>query len=183
MSKDASEANALKLITPEFRGSFVTVLKPRAFDEGQDPKYSMVIVMDKKDDKKFLDQLQVNIQKACVEKWGEVPKKFKIAIKDGDQEEEKYNWQGKTVFTASNKSQPGIVMQTEQGLVPGTTEEEIYSGAVFRCSIRPYAYEFKKAKGVAISLDNVLKVRDDEKFTNKTKAEDDFADFVEGDWE
>ena len=170
-----------KLITPTIRGSFVTVMKPKAFDETQDPKYSMVIAIDKED--KFWDDLDKAIEEACIAKWGEVPKKFKLAIKDGDEEDEKYDWAGKKVFTASNKTAPGVVVKTEQGLVEPMSDDEIYSGAFYKCAVRPYAYEYKKAKGVAISLDNVLKVKDGEKFTSRTSATEDFADFAEGDWD
>lgn len=171
-----------KLITPVFRASFVTVMKPKAYSAGQDPKYSIVIPLDKED--KFFEDLQKAVDQVCMDKWGEIPKKLAFkSLKDGDKEEEKYDWAGKTVITATNKSQPGILMKTEQGLVEPTTDEDIYSGAYFRASIRPYAYEFEKTRGVAISLDNVLKVKDGEKFTSKTSAADDFADFASEDWD
>lgn len=170
-----------KLVTCEFRGSFVQVMKPRAFSKDQDPKFSMVIPIPA--DHPFQAELDKAIEAAAMEKWNEIPKKLKVVFKDGDKEDEKYEWAGCRVITASNKSQPGVVMKTEQGLVEVTDPEEIYSGAYFRASIRPYAYEFEKTKGVAISLDNVMKTRDGEKFTSKTSATDDFANFVEGDWD
>lgn len=171
-----------KLITPEFRGSFVQVMEPKAFDQSQDPKYSMVIVIPKED--KFVADLNKMIEKVAIEKWGELPKKLRTFIKDGDQEEEKYDWAGNIVFTASNKSKPGVVVKAESGqLVEPMNNEEIYSGAYYRAAIRPYAYEYNNSKGVAISLDNVMKVKDGEKFTSRTTAQDDFADFCEGDWE
>lgn len=171
-----------KLITPEFRGSFVQVMEPKAFDQTQEPKYSMVIVIPKED--AFVAKLNKMIEAVAVEKWGELPKKLKTFIKDGDEEDEKYDWAGNIVFTASNKSKPGVVVRAEDGsLAEPMTKEEIYSGAFYRASIRPYAYEYNKAKGVAISLDNVMKVKDGEKFTSRTSAQEDFADFVEGDWE
>lgn len=178
VSKEIKMAN---VITPMFRGSFVTLNQPKKFDENTAAKYSMVIAIDKED--QFFKDLQAQMDAECMKKWGEVPKKLKTFLKDGDEEEEKYDWAGKTVFTASNKSQPGIVIKTEQGLVPPMSDDDIYSGAYYRASIRPYAYEYNKSKGVALSLDNVMKVKDGEKFTSRTKAEDDFADFAEGDWD
>lgn len=169
-----------KLITPEIRGSFVNLLKPKAYSKDQAPKYSMVIAIDKND--KFIADLKKAMDEVAIEKWGEVPAKLKTFLKDGDQEEEKYGWNGKLVFTASNKSAPGVLVKTEQGLVEPVSEEDIYSGAYYRCSVRPYAYEYEKSKGVTISLDNVLKTKDGEKFTSKTSAAEDFADFVESDW-
>lgn len=177
-----TEKLSAKLITPEFRGSFVQVMKPKAFDKEQEPKYSMVIVIPKNDP--FVNQLNKMIEAVAVEKFGELPKKLKTFIKDGDQEEEKYGWAGHIVFTATNKSKPGVVVRQADGkLEEPMTEEEIYSGAFYRASIRPYAYEYNNSKGVAISLDNVMKTKDGEKFTSKTSAVEDFADFVESDWE
>lgn len=171
-----------KLITPEFRGSFVQVMEPKAFKAGDTPKYSMSIPLPK--DHPFHAKLQATIEEVCIAKWGEVPKKLAIKFrKDGDLEEEKYGWQGQTILAASNKTKPGIVVKGEDGkLEEPMTNEEIYSGAYYRASIRPYAYVYEKAKGVALSLDNLMKTKDGEKFTSKTSANDDFADFVEGDW-
>lgn len=173
-----------KLITPVFRGSFVNVLKPRAYSPEQEPKFSMSIAIDKNDE--FWKKLDSAIKSVAEDKWGEVPKKLKTFIKNGDDEEEKYGWQGMNVFTASNKSAPGVLVKNpENGAVEEVVdEEEIYSGAFYRVSIRPYAYEFQNSKGVAISLDNVLKVKDGEKFTSKTSAMDDFKEYVNNDdWE
>ena len=169
-----------KIITPEFKGSFVNVLKPRAFSPDQDPKFSMTIAIDKDD--KFWNQLDKVIKDVAVAKWGEVPKKLKTFIKDGDDEEERYNLAGKNLFTASNKKAPGVLVKTENGLVEPVSEDEIYSGAIYRASIRPYAYEYQNSKGVAISLDNVLKVKDGERFSSKSSAADDFSDFIEEEW-
>jgi len=170
-----------KLVTPLFRGSFVQVMTPKAFSKDQDPKFSMVIPILKDDE--FIAKLDEAVKQAAMDKWNEVPKKLKIVFKDGDKEEEKYEWAGCRVITASNKTKPGCVIKTEQGIVEAIDPEDIYSGAYFKASIRPYAYEYEKTKGVAISLDNVIKIRDGEKFTSKTSAKDDFADFVDGDWD
>lgn len=172
-----------KLITPEFRGSFVTVNEPRAFKEGDTPKYSISIPLEK--DHPFFKKLDDMVKAVAKEKWGEVPKKLAMKfLKDGDLEDEKYDWGGMDIISASNKSKPGVLVREEDGtLVEPMSPEEIYSGAFYRASIRPYAYTYEKAKGVAISLDNLLKVKDGEKFTSRTSATEDFADFVEGDWD
>lgn len=170
-----------KLVSPEFRGSFVQVMKPKAYSKDQDPKFSMVIPIPKDD--AFQALLDEAVNAAAMEKWNEIPKKLKVVFKDGDKEDEKYEWAGCRVITASNRTQPGVVVKTEQGLVEVTNPDDIYSGAYYRASIRPYAYEYEKTKGVAISLDNVMKTRDGEKFSSKTSAADDFANFAEGDWD
>lgn len=165
-----------KLVTPEFRGSFVNVLKARAYGEGE-PKFSTVIGLPKDD--AFWKKMDKAIEDACLEKWGEVPKKLKTFFKDGDEEEEKYGWEGLKLFTASNKSRPGVVVREDGELREPISEDEIYSGAYYRASVRPYAYEYQKSKGVAISLDNIMKVKEGEKFTSRTSANEDFSDFLD----
>ena len=166
-----------KLVTPEFRGSFVTVMEPKAFSPEQPAKYSMVVGLPKEDP--FWKKMDKAIEEVCTEKWGEVPKKLKTFFKDGDEEDEKYGWQGLKLFTASNKSKPGVVIREDGELREPMSNDEIYSGAYYRASVRPYAYEYNKTKGVAISLDNVMKVSDGEKFTSRSNPEDDFNDFLE----
>lgn len=171
-----------KVITPEFRGSFVNVMEAKAYSADQDPKYSMTIAIPKDD--KFWKELNAEIKAVCIKKWNEVPKKYKTFFKDGDEEEEKYGFKGMTVFTASNKQKPGIVVKNDKGdLVEPMNNDEIYSGAYYRASLRPYAYEYQNSKGVAISLDNVMKTKEGERFGSKTSAAEDFSDFAEGDWD
>jgi len=165
-----------KLVTPEFRGSFVTLMQPRAYSEGVQPKYSITIALPKDD--KFWEKVDGEIKAVCMEKWGEVPKKLKTFFKDGDEEDEKYGWKNCRVMTASSKQKPGVVIKDGDDLREPISEDEIYSGAFYRASIRPYAYEFQNSKGVAIALDNVMKVKEGERFTSKTTANQDFSDFL-----
>lgn len=171
-----------KLITPEHKASFCNVMEPRAFSPDQDPKYSTTIAIDKKD--KFWKQLDKAIEEVAIAKFGEVPRRLKTFIKDGDNEEEKYGWEGKFVITASNKSAPGVLVKTEQGLVEPISKGDVYSGCFCRASIRPFAYTYQNTKGVAISLDNFLKTKDGDKFTTRSTAAEDFSEFVDSeDWD
>lgn len=164
-----------KLITPEFTGRFVNVLTPKAFDPTQDPKYSVVIALPKTD--KFWKDLDEAINAAAEAKFGEVPKKLKTFIKDGDEDE--YIPDGHFAITASNKKPVGVLVKTDKGLVEPTSDSDIYAGAVYRASIRPYAYSYQNSKGVAISLDNILKVAEGERIGGRTDAKEDFKDFLE----
>lgn len=165
-----------KLITPEFRGSFCNLMTPRAFDADKPAKYSMTIPIAADD--QFWKDLDKAIEAAAMKKWGEIPRKMKTFIKDGDDEDPKYGWGGCLVITASNTQQPGILLKTESGTAEPVAEDDVRSGHYFRAAIRPYAYEYNKTKGVAISLDNVLRTREGEGFTGKTDASDDFSEFI-----
>ena len=169
-----------KIITPEFRGSYVNVLTPSKFNENdatEKAKYTITIMMDKAEP--IWKEIRAEMDAVCIAKWGEVPKSLRTYIKDGDDGEfEGQGWEGQRGFKATSKTKPGVVVNSPQGLVPPVEPEEIYSGAYFRASISIYPFEFK-GKGVAFALNSVMKTRDGEPFSKRSNPEEDFAEFVD----
>lgn len=183
----ANKAERIKLTTPEFRGSYVNLVKPRAQkqDDGtmSDPKYGLLIAL-KKDDPKtvpFLKQLMAAIQATSAAVHGVaggIPKeKLKhYPIKDGKTMEGE-QFEDFYVIRASSKSKPDCIDKTGRQLI---SDEDLYSGAVYMACIAPFAWSNERGgKGVSIGLNSVLKVRDDEKFGNKGDAKGDFSAFLE----
>ncbi len=171
--KDRDE---MKLTTPEFRGSYVTLKKPRAFGNSA-PKYSITITLP--DDHEFWDDLMDKIDAAAEKRWeGKIPKNLKIPIRHGD-ETENEDWVDQKFCQASSEDRPGIIDVDGEDIIDFS---ELYSGAWYRASIRTYAWHYPEtnAKGVSIALDNVMKIRDDEPFSGRSSAADDFAEFVSG---
>lgn len=166
-----------KLVTPEFRGSFVSIIEPHTMPgapEGTKPKYQMTIPLPKKD--KFWKKLESQIETCAKEKWGKIPPRLKNPIKDGD-ELGRDEFEGKYTVQASSLNKPGIV---DAGLNPIMDADEIYSGAYYRASIRCFAWDHPTGgKGVSVALDNVMKVKDGEAFSGKTDAKTDFAEFAD----
>jgi len=166
-----------KLITPEFRGSFVHILEPHApkaapGEAQQKARYQITIPLAK--DNKFWDEVQKLVVDTATAKWGKIPPKLKSPIKDGDAEG-RAEFEGKMTIQATSNNKPDIV---GTNLKPIMEASEIYSGAWYRCSVRAYAWEHPTGgKGVSIALDNVMKVRDDEAFSGRSSAEDDFVVF------
>lgn len=187
----AEEANLLtnvekeicmsKLITPEFRGSFVHILEPHApkaapGEAQQKARYQITIPLPKDD--KFWSQVEKLVTETATAKWGKIPPKLKTPIKDGDNEG-RAEFDGKYTIQATSNNKPDIV---DKALKPIMDANEIYSGAWYRASIRAYAWEHPTGgKGVSIALDNVMKVRDDEAFSGRSSADDDFADIADTD--
>jgi hypothetical protein len=174
--KSAKARDELKITTPVFRGSFVTLFNPRAMGD-DDPKYSITIVLPK--DSPFWDKLDKITDKCAKRKWDTIPKKLDTTVKDGD-ESEYEEWEGCYAVPARSLDKPGIV---DADCEPITDRSEVYSGAHYRAVIRVYAWFYPKAnkKGVSLQLDNVMKVKDDEPFSGRSSATDDFADFVDRD--
>lgn len=164
-----------KLITPKFRGSYVHLMKPHKIDDDSEPSYGITIVLpkDKESTDEFLEQLTAAAKKAIKEKGltgkdGEPLSISKIKYplyKDGDEFEDNPEYAGCWIIGARNKRQPGILVKDEDGSRRAVeNESEIYSGAWYHASVKVFAWSNKFGKGVSVSLQGVLKVKDDEAF-------------------
>lgn len=160
-----------KCMTPEFRVSFPQVFEPKAF-QGQEPKYSVVMLFDKKTDLKALKDAAFN---AAKEMWGEKakwPKNFKMPFRDGDEKADQLGYAGKIFVTATSKKRPGVVNQKLDDIV---NKEEFYAGCYARAVLIAFAYSKAGNAGVSFALQHVQKLRDGEKFGGGKAARDEFS--------
>lgn len=189
MSKaNQSEADSLRLTTPEFTGSFVNLIEPkeRTNEDGtkKKPLYCITIPLDHDDP--WWDKLDRMIEKAAIKKFGEVPKKLVTTRHDGDEMDGEYpEFEGKFMIEAGNdKRKPGLLILDEDGDMSEVVDpDSIYSGARYVAIVRPggWYHPGSKKKGVSLYLDNVLKVDDGERLGGSTPdAEEDFKGFVRG---
>jgi hypothetical protein len=166
--------------TPEFRASFVHLDRPSRIDEDAKLTYSLLMVLDPEDEEHdaYIGDLEGWIEEVAQEKWGEVPRKLRSPIRDGEDISESGEFDGMVCVNLANTRKPGIIDADLERIDEMDQAEELYSGAWFKCSIRPYAWEHKTGgKGVSFSLDNVMKVRDDEPLgASAPPPEDDFAE-------
>ena len=164
-----------KLISPEFRGSFVSLVTPRGIrgDASSTPKFQITIALDKKD--AFWGKVKDAIEEAAKDKFGKVPPRLKSPLKDGDVSGYD-NLEGMLTLGASNTRRPGVV---GPDLQPVLDPDVLFSGAWYRASIRPYAWSHPTGgKGVSFSLDNVMYIRGDEAFDGSATAETDFSEYA-----
>ena len=169
-----TDRDEFKLMTPEFRGSFVHLVKARSYGDGE-PKFSITVVLERDDP--FWAKLEKRIDDVARKKFGSIPERMESPIKSG-KDMKLPEFKGMDFCRAQSTEKPGVVD------VEGVTlldRNALYSGAWYRAVIKPYAWEFGKKRGVSIQLDNVLKVRDDDPLSGKASAADDFADYVDGD--
>lgn len=168
--KDAKKKNA-QVVTPEFRVSFPAVFQARAAVEGQEPKFSVVMLFDKKTDLTILKQAVAN---AIIEKWGaektKWPKNLRLPFRDGS-EKDYSGYENTTFVTASSKQRPGLVDQALQDIIDPT---EFYGGVYARATVAAFAYDVSGNKGVSFGLRNLQKTRDGEAFSGKNAANKDF---------
>lgn len=163
-----------KIITPEFIASYPVLFEPKADDRGE-LFYSVALVFPAGTD---LEALKADAMAVGKAKWGAkyVPgPSFHFPFRT-DAEAKGYP-EGSTFFSAKTKSKPGIVSRYAgpDGKPQVITDPEaIYPGVILRASIRFYAFESDKKKGVGVQLNNLQKVRDGERMDGRMKAEDEF---------
>lgn len=177
MATTAEQRAATKVVTGEVRLSYVHLFQPFSNIDGAEPKYSVVLVIPKKDKvtiKKLRDAQQAALEAGKAKFGGKIPKVWKDTIHDGDEEadlEKSPELEGCIYLTVSNKTRPGVVDRRLNEIDDPT---EVYSGCYARVSLNAFAFNTGGSKGVSFGLNHVQKLRDGEPLDGRTKAEDDF---------
>ena len=104
-----------KVVTGLVRFSYVNIFNSRSFQAGQDAKYSICLLIPKKD-KELVRKLRAAIDEAAQEgiasKWGgKKPASLKLPLRDGDEERaaEAPEYEGMYFLNANSTKKPGIV--------------------------------------------------------------------------
>jgi hypothetical protein len=172
-----------KATTPEFRVSFPHVFEKHSGFEGQEPKYSLVMLFDKNIDLKELKRAAHN---AAVEKYGpkeKWPKNFRMPFRDGDEKTDLAGYENTIFVTATSKQKPQVVSNKKvDGAFPRIEkeDEQFYAGCYARATLIAFAYDKAGNKGVSFSLQNVQKLRDGDQFSGRKNADDEFDDVEDG---
>lgn len=160
-----------QVLTPEFRVSYPAVFEPRSAIEGQEKKFSLVMLFDKKTN---IDALKNAAVMAIQDKWGpdkaKWPKNLRLPFRDGS-EKDTAGYEDTTFISASSKTKPGVV---DADVVKIIDPGEFYGGCYARATVRAFAYDVSGNRGVAFWLQNVQKTRDGEPLGGKNKPESDF---------
>lgn len=180
-------AERLKAVTPPFRVSFPAVFEASSY-QGSDPKYSVVMLFypDKftDADKRAWAAVQAIADVASKDMFKklvkDLPGNFKKPLRDGAEKAHLDGYGKDMVFgTASSKQRPGLVDREKQ---PILAEDEFYPGCWARATVTAYPYD-NIGKGVAFGLHNLQKLGDDDNFTGRVAAEDDFGDDASDVWQ
>lgn len=179
-----NNANNTKVITGKVRFSYVKVFDPEIDKNGKE-NYSVSLIIDKKD-KKTLDAIEKavdNAKQAGITKLGgkngKIPGNLKLPLRDGDKDrEDDEAYAGKMFVNAKCRTRPGIVYKNGQPIIDTT---DFYSGCYGYASISFYAFNTDGNKGIACSLNNLMKLEDGEPLGGRAKAEDDFAALIQTD--
>jgi hypothetical protein len=171
-----------KSLTPVVNGAFLALSEPRIAPGGDEDsaKYQVTIVLDA--DAPWWKKLDKEIKACAVAKWGKMPPKAVLPVKDGD-DTDYPEFAGCNTVSCASKRRPEVV---DSSVDPVLDLDSIGSGDEFRVSYQVYAWEFAplNRKGVSLSLSNVMWVGEgEERWDGGSKAASDFADFDEEDGE
>lgn len=170
--------NSTKVVTGKVRFCYANVFEPVAMNEGDQPKYSICILIPKTDTK-TLKAIESAIEAAKVagkakiaDKNGRIPSTIKNPLRDGDEERsDDPAFEGMMFINANSTRKPAIV---DKNLNPIMEKEEFYSGCYGRASINFYAFNVQ-SKGIAAGLQNLQKLEDGEMLSGGSTAEEDFG--------
>lgn len=164
-----------KVITGKVRFSYAHVFEPHAMSETDAKKYSVAVLIPKKD-KATIAKIEAAISAAY--EIGKAAHKLpafvacKKPLRDGDDEKpDDENYAGMMFFNASSKNKPQIV---DADLNPILDREEFYSGCWGRISVNMFAYS-TGSKGIAAGLNNIQKLEEGDRLSGGSTAAQDFG--------
>lgn len=175
-----------KVITGKVRLSFVHLLEPHAY-EGQEAKYSTMILIPKSDTK-TINAIKA-AQKAALEQGiaskfgGKKPTNIKTTLRDGDEEmdtEERPEFAGHYFMNVSSKTKPGLLDKAKRKT---ESPDDIYSGVYAYVSINFFAYNTAGNKGISAGLNHVMALGEGDYLGGRASAEADFEDIEPEDYE
>lgn len=187
----ATKNTDTKVVTGKVRISFVHVFEPHAMEEGQEPKYSLCMLIPKSD-KETIAKIKKAMKAAAIagesvlgkfdvdKAW---PNKIKNPLRDGDEElasgdRTGEEYKGCYFVNCSSKNAPGVVDTKLNQIIDSN---EIYSGCYGRVSVNFYAFSVSGNKGIACGLNNLQKVADGDYLGGRSRAEDDFDEIEDDD--
>lgn len=174
MANIKAKRTGTKVLTGEIRLSYCHLNEPYGM-EGQEPKYSVSVIIDKKDTEtlKAINDSIAEAKEAGKGKWnGKIPPVLKTPLRDGDVERpDDEAYKNAYFLNASSKNKPGVV---DKYVNPILDPMEVYSGCYARVTLNFYAFNAAGNKGIACGLGNVQKLRDGDSLGGVTRAENEF---------
>ena len=161
-----------KITTGLCRLGYVRVWEPQPDDFGNS-FYSCCVMVPKKDSK-TLKKIETAVQAAITAKWGsKKPKGLKLPLRDGDEEKDGEEFAGMMFFNCKTKSKPGLIDARREEVLE---EDRIYSGVWGKVNVNFYAFDRSDGKGVAVGLNAIQRLKDDEPLGGGGWSADDFDD-------
>lgn len=138
------------------RGSFLRLFKPKAFQEGQTPRFEGTFLLDptNAEHAATIAQIKAEAKKLIAAQWGEKPAGLKLCFGDADKDETKAKYDGyKGMFyvTTANTERPGVYGRKRQPIAEGDPEAP-YSGCYVNTNITLWTQDNKFGKAIRANL-------------------------------
>lgn len=148
------------------RLSYAHLFEPYASEPSQDEKYSVCLLIPKKD-KEAVSVIEQAIEKVKQEgkaKWGgKIPAKLKLPLRDGDEERpDDENYAGHYFINANAKRKPDVRNQMN---IQTANEEEVYSGCYAYAFINFFPFDSNGNRGIGAGLNGIIKIADGDKLS------------------
>lgn len=183
-----TNSDPTKVVTGKVRFSYATLFSPRAISEGDDAKFSVTLLIPKRDTA-TLTKIKSAFT-AARQRYTErnpkakLPANLATTLHDGDgvreSDGEKFSDEchGCYVMTVSTKKPPLVLDATSR---PIADESEIYSGCYGRAIFCAYVYDKKGNKGISAELQAVMKLHDGDPLGGSRATAEDFDDGYQDD--
>jgi hypothetical protein len=165
------------LMTPVGTANFVNVFEPRAFEAGDEPKFSVVLTIPKSAPASVaLQEMRKAVVAVAADRWGKQAEAWlkdgtlRNPIRDGDAPGSHASLKGMIYFRASEDADHKPPVFDEKGAAL-FTDEDFYSGCKARMKIDIWSYDAKGNKGVGLSLRAVQRVSQGERLDGRVKVE------------
>ena len=171
------------------RFGYVNVFSPRKNEDGTDGKYSVQLLIPKKDTQaKALIEAAVEAakEKGKTSKWnGKIPpaSKLTLPLRDGDDEfPDDPTSEGMWFMNASTSPdrKPGVRILDGGQIVEALDGDDFYSGCYGCATVNFFPYNSSGNMGVSAGLNNVIKIEDGDRLAGGHSAEEDFGDLTGG---
>lgn len=167
---------SINLTLGKVRFSYLKVFVPEAMEEGQEKKYSVSVLVPKKD-KQLVKKIQTAFDEVkkdpeSVRIWGgKVPKDLKISLRDGDEDRDDEAYKDHLFFNASCKKRPGVVGADKEPIL----QDDFKSGDYGYINVTIYAFN-NVSRGIAVMLNHIMKTQDGEALGGGVSLEEAFVD-------
>lgn len=168
---------ATKVVIP-CRLSYAHIWQPGTNPDGSEGKYSVCLLIDKKDEKtvtkvkKAIEAAKVEGKSKLANSKGVIPNNIKQPLRDADDEGiDDANYEGMYFINASSTQKPQVV---DRHVEPILDPSEVYSGCYCNVSVNFYAFNVNTNKGIACGLNNIQKLKDGQRLAGGSSADEDF---------
>lgn len=152
----------MKIKLNNVRLSFPNIFTPKAFTEGQKPKFSASFLIDPETQSDQIKAVKDAISACATAKWRDkVPKGLKLCLQEGDNKD--YDgYEGLMYLSASDLSRPVLVDRSKNPIVEA--DGILYAGCYVNAVVDLWAQDNQYGKRINASLKAIQFVSDGEPF-------------------